>query len=75
MVSVPDAKVDVVNVATPPLSVSVPIAFEPDLKVTDPPGVPDVVDATVAVNVTGCPTDDVLCDDVSAVLVAAFVIT
>ena len=73
--SVPDASDDVVRVATPPLRVSVPIAFVPDLKVTDPAGVPDVVDPTVAVSVNGCPAEDGFCDELRAVLVAAFVIT
>ena len=75
IVSIPDVNDDVVSVATPPLRAAVPNTLVPDLKVTDPAGIPEVDDVTVAVNVTGCPVDDGFCDDVSAVLVAAFAIT
>jgi len=75
MVSMPDVNDVVVRVATPPLRVPAPNNLVPDLKVTDPAGIPEEDDVTVAVNATGCPADDGLCDDVRAVLVAAFAIT
>lgn len=47
----PTARVDVVSIALPPLSVPVPRAVVPSLNVTVPVGVPDVA-VTVAVKVT-----------------------
>ena len=51
---VPTPKVVVVNVATPPLSPTVPSDPAPFLKVTVPVGVPDE-EETVAVKVSDCP--------------------
>ena len=43
-----------VKLATPlEFRFPVPSVFEPSLNVTEPPGVPEVVDLTVAVKVTG----------------------
>ena len=56
---VPAARLEVVNVATPSTSVSLPIAPLWSLKVTVPPfGVAPPADKslTVAVNVTDCPS-------------------
>ena len=58
MVSVPAARLEVVNVATPSTSGAVPIVPLWSLKVTVPPfGVAPPADRslTVAVNVTDCP--------------------
>jgi hypothetical protein len=56
----PTDKVDVENVAWPPLSVPVPSVVAPSLNVTVPVGVPlpEPDAATVAVNVTDCPNTD-----------------
>lgn len=58
IVSLPAANGDdVVNVATPPLKIPVPIDVEPTEKVTVPVGVPlpGALAVTVAVKVTACP--------------------
>jgi hypothetical protein len=73
IVSVPAASVEVVMPAVPPLSDFDPRLFVPDLKVTEPVGVPDVEDITVAVKVTAVPPADGFTDEVNAVLVAALV--
>jgi hypothetical protein len=52
IVSDPTAKVVVETLAVPPDNVAEPRDFVPDLKITAPVGTPDVVDETVAVNVT-----------------------
>ena len=66
---------DVVNVATPPLRVPVPMELPPSLNVTVPVGVPDpgATAETVTVKVIDCPktagfTEEVCVDDVSALL-------
>jgi hypothetical protein len=64
---------DVVDrLAEPFVSCTVPKILVPDLKVTDPVGTPDVLDVTVAVNVTDWPTVDGFSEEVKAVFVAAF---
>jgi hypothetical protein len=64
---VPSASEEVVNVATPPASVPLPITTPPSLKRTVPVGVPDEL-VTVAVKVTACPTLLGLTEDVSVVV-------
>jgi hypothetical protein len=54
---------DVVNVAVPPLTVTIARGKFPSRNVTVPVGVPEAV--TVAVNVTGCPASGAGLDDVS----------
>jgi hypothetical protein len=55
---VPAVSVEVVNVATAALfSIPVPSVIVPSRKVTVPVGVPELLDAMVAVNVTGAPLD------------------
>jgi hypothetical protein len=66
----PDGSVDVPKVAVPPLSGAVPNTVVPFLNVTVPVGVP-LLELTVAVNVTACPTLDGFCDEVSVVVVTA----
>jgi hypothetical protein len=61
---------DVVKVAWPPDNVPVPMADPPSRKVTVPVGAPPVVD-TVAVNVTGWPTVEGLCEEVTVVVESA----
>ena len=70
--SVPAARLEVVNVATPLTSVALPIAPPWSLKVTVPPlGVAPPADRslTVAVNVTDCPVTADAVEAVSAVRV------
>src|SRR5579864_2156589 len=76
MVVVPAASADVLNVATPPLSVPVPAGLPPSRNVTVPVGVPAPGDTgeTVAVKVTDCPNTDGFADDVTAVAVSALTI-
>jgi hypothetical protein len=62
----PPENVEVVKVATPPVSVPVPRVVVPSRNVTEPVGVPPAP-VTVAVNVTDWPTCDGLMEDVSAV--------
>jgi hypothetical protein len=69
--SVPAANFVVVKLATPPLSVAVPRLAVPFLNVTRPVGVPLNCGATVAVNVTGCPTTDGLSELTRPVVLAA----
>ena len=60
------------KVATPlGLRVPVPKVEAPSLKVTVPVGVPEVVDFTVAVNVTVCLNDDGFADEVTVVVLPA----
>jgi hypothetical protein len=61
----------VVQVATSPLSVAVPRVALPFLKVTVPAGVPLNSGATVAVNITDCPTVEGFSDEISVVVVVA----
>ena len=66
---VPTLKVEVEKVATAlALSVPVPSVVDPSLNVTVPVGVPELVEVTVAVNVTDCPNVDGLGDEVSEVV-------
>ena len=62
------------NVATPPVSVPVPISTPPSRKLTVPAGTPapGATVVTVAVNVTDCPKVEGLSDDPRAVVVAAW---
>ena len=72
MVWLPTASVEVVKVATPLLSVTLPPSeVLPSVKVTVPVGVPPGPD-TVAVNVTGCPNVLEGDDEVSAVVDVAW---
>ena len=64
----PTAKVDVVNLATPPLRVALPIDLLPFLKVTVPVGV-GPAEVTVAVKVTVWPYFDGFKLEARAVLV------
>ena len=73
----PAAKADVVKVATPPLSVLVPMELPPSRNVTVPVGVP-VAGANaviVAVKVTDCPKSEGFCDEVTTVVVSALLTT
>jgi hypothetical protein len=71
MESVPFCSAAVVKVATPLLlSAPVPRVVDPDLKVTDPVGVPPA-EVTAAVKVTDCLNADGLSDELSVVVVAA----
>src|SRR5205814_1575287 len=65
----PTTNADVVNVATPPLSVPVPSTAAPSLNMTVPVGVPVAGETavTVAVKVTLVPTTAGFFDDESAV--------
>ena len=51
---VPAGRVELVKLATPPVSVALPRAVIPFLNVTVPVGVPEEED-TVAVKITACP--------------------
>ncbi len=64
---------EVLNVATPALSVPVPSVIAPSLNVTVPVAVPLPGDtaATVAVNVTDWPDTDGLIEDTRVVVVLA----
>ena len=66
---VPGARVEVENVAEPPLSVFVASVVVPFLNVTLPVGVPETVGVTVAVKVTDCPKLEGLSEDTTAVVV------
>jgi hypothetical protein len=69
---VPTLRVEVVNFATPALTAPVPIVVAPSLNVTVPaPGVPDVFDFTVAVNVTVAPNAAGFFDETTVVEVPA----
>jgi len=70
----PAGRLDVVNVATPPLSAAVPSVVAPFLNVTVPVGTP-AEELTVAVNVTDCPKADGFGDDVSDSVVRALLTT
>ena len=64
-------RVEVENVAWPPLSVPVPIVAAPSLNVTVPVAVPPMRDVTVAVNVTDWPKTDEPLDEATDVVVVA----
>ncbi len=68
MVCVPTVKAEVVNVATPLLSVPHPSTVVPSLKETVPVGVPPLASVTRAVNVTACPCCDGLAEELSVVV-------
>ena len=73
----PADKDDVVNVATPPLRVPVPMELPPSRNVIVPVGVP-VAGATgeiVAVKVTDWPKTDGFTDEVTTIVVSALVTT
>ena len=74
---VPVANVEVVNVASPALSVGAPNVVPPSRKVTVPVGVPTpgTTALTVAVNVTGCPEQIGVTEEPSAVVVLALLTT
>ena len=66
----PAASAEVVKLAWPPLRVAVPSVVPPSANVTVPVGVPEpLVEATVAVKVTACPTLLGLTEEASAVVV------
>ena len=65
----PNASVEVLNVALPLLSVPEPSVVVPSLKVTVPVGVPPV-EVTVAVKVTAAPKVDGFSEDFRVVFVA-----
>ena len=69
MECVPNASTEVLNVASPFLSVALPTAVVPFLKVTVPVGVPPV-EVTVAAKVTAAPKVDGFSEDRRVVLVA-----
>ena len=71
------AKAEVVNVATPPLSVPVPMELPPSRNVTVPVAVPvpGATGETVAVKVTDWPMIDGFCDEVTLVVVLALLTT
>ena len=73
----PTAKADVVNVASPPLSVPVPMGLPPSRKVTVPVGVPvpGGTGETVAVKVTDWPKIEGFCDEITVVVLSALLTT
>src|ERR1039458_9841995 len=83
MVWLPTLRAVVVNVATPPLNVPLPIGVPPSRKVTDPVGpvigtvgaAPGGTTATVAVKVTDWPRLEGFSDEVTAVVVSALLTT
>jgi hypothetical protein len=70
----PTDRVDVVNVATPPLSMAEPSVVVPFLKVTVPVGTPPE-EVTVAVKVTPSPETDGFGEEVSDSAVRALFTT
>ena len=76
MVWLPTLRVEMLKVATPPLSVPVPIVVAPSRKFTVPVGVPvpGATGATVAVNVTDWLKTEGFVDEVTAVVVLALTI-
>ena len=70
MALLPTGNVVVVNVATPPLRVPVPITVLPFMKFTVPVGV-YLGAVTVAVKVTDCPDVDGLTEEVTVVVVGS----
>jgi hypothetical protein len=67
----PVVKVELVNVARPPLREAIPSTVVPSLKVTVPLGVPmaGATADTVAVSVTGWPTMEGFADDARVIVV------
>jgi hypothetical protein len=77
--SVPTGRAEVANVAVlltplPGVSVAVPIAVAPFIKVTDPVGAALLLE-TVAVKVTDCPTEAGLSEDATDAVVPDALIT
>jgi hypothetical protein len=75
MVCEPEASVEVVNFAKPPLSATVFRTVVPSSKVTVPVTVPTNWGFTLAVKVTDCPTLDGFKDEAKVVLVVALLTT
>jgi hypothetical protein len=75
IVSEPTASVVVDILAAPPTSAADPNALLPDLKVIDPVGTADVLEVTVAVNVTNWLAVDGFNEEDSDVLVAVLLTT
>jgi hypothetical protein len=75
MVCVPEASVDVVNFATPPLTPMVFRAVVPSWKVTVPVTFPLNCGVTLAVKVTDCAKFDGFSDETKAVVVVALLTT
>jgi len=73
----PAASAVVTNVATPPVSVPVPMGLPPSRKVTVPVGVPvpGATAETVALKVTDCPNTDGFAVEVTAVVELALFTT
>jgi len=73
----PADRADVANVATPSLSVPVPMGLPPSRKVTVPVGIPapGATGDTVAVKVTDCPRTEAFADEVNAVVLPALLTT
>jgi len=69
----PRLKVEVEKLNVPAFSVPEKIGDAPSLKTTVPVGVAVTPEVTVAVNVTDCPTADGLAEEMSAVVLAAWV--
>ena len=71
----PTVKDEIARVAVPAVTVPVPIAVAPSLKVTVPVTVPVAVVLTVAVKVTDWPTTDGFDEETTAAVVAALFTT
>ena len=71
----PTAKVEVLKVALPVDSVTVPNTTVPSLNVAEPMGVPVVEGFTVAVKVTAVPCFDGFNEDAMVVELAALLVT
>ena len=73
MESLPAGSDEVINVAVPPLRLTVPMAVPPSSNVTVPVGMPAAGDTglTVAVKVTCCPYVEGLAEEVTVVVVLA----
>jgi hypothetical protein len=68
MLSLPTARLEVDNVATPEVKVTTPSVLVPSMNLTVPVGVPVTETGdTVAVRVTDCPYSDGLAEDVRLV--------
>jgi hypothetical protein len=71
MLWLPAVRVEVVSIAFPPLTGTVPRIVEPFSNVTVPVGMPlPAVGLTAAVNVTGIPTAEGLFEELNAVTLA-----
>ena len=73
----PEARAEVTNVATPPLSVPVPIGLPPSRNVTVPVGVPvpGSTAETVAVKVMDCPNAEGFKEEMTAVALSVLLTT